>query len=110
MIVTAWTNGKQTARGASYGLQINATDRDRYFQREWKTITLVLEGQSASVTINIAKSSFWNKTCRELISAEVGRWLVKNGLVPWLKGHPPKLVLEPFGEAGHFLLRKPEEK
>ena len=105
MIVTAWNDGKKYPTGAGYGLKIDAADRDRYFQREWKTVTLVLEGQGAPVEVNVDKPSFWNKTCRELISAEVGRWLIKNGLVPWPKGRPPKLVLEPFGEAGHFLLK-----
>lgn len=106
MIVTAWTDGQQHASGAGYGLKIDAADRDRYFQREWQSIMLILEGKNEPVEINVNKASFWNKTCRELISVEVGRWLMKNELVPWTKGHPPKLVLEPFGEEGHFLLKK----
>lgn len=106
MIVTAWNNGNPAPTGAGYGLKIGIADRDRYFRREWKTVILVLEEHGTPVEINVAKPSFWGKTCRELISAEVGRWLISNGLAPWRAGRPPKLVLEPQGEARYFLLRQ----
>jgi hypothetical protein len=106
MIVTAWNNGQHHPTGAGYGLKIDAADRERHFRREWKTVALVLEGGDAPVKVNVGKPSFWGKTCRELISAEIGRWLMKNGLAPWPKGHPPRLALEPLGEAGRFLLKK----
>lgn len=109
MIVKAWNNGQHYPTGAGYGLKIDAADRNLYFRREWKSVTLVLEGQVMPVEINIAKPSFWGKTCRELISAEIGRWLIKNKLTPWMKKNPPKLVLEPLSEARHFQLKKNQE-
>lgn len=105
MIVTAWNNGRPSPTGVGYGLKIDTDDRDQHFRHEWKSVILHLEGQNTSVEINIAKPSFWGETCRELINAEIGRWLINNGLAPWTKNHPPKLILEPSGEARHFLLK-----
>jgi hypothetical protein len=105
MIVTAWKNGTPRKSGAGYGVKLDVEDRDRFFRREWRSIRLSLDGTSVVVDVNIAKPSFWGETCRELISAEIGRWLIRNGLVPWIKGTPPKLVLEHI-EGNRFLLRK----
>jgi hypothetical protein len=96
MIVTAWTNGSPLPSGAGYGVKVGYDDRNRYFRHEWKSVFLLLEGQSLPIEINIAKKSFWTKTCGELISAEIGRWLIKNGLAPWAAKKPPKLALVPM--------------
>ena len=94
MKVKAWSNGSNNPDGNGYGLKINSHDRDNAFRHDWKTIFLDLEGESSPVEININKPSFWNKTCRELISVKIGKWLIKNGLAPCEKGHPPEIVLE----------------
>jgi hypothetical protein len=105
MIVTAWNNGLHNPSGAGYGLKVSVSDRDRYFKREWKFITLELEGWDSAIKINVDKASFWNETCRELINAEIGRWLIQTGLAPWSKGNPPKLVMEYIKE-NQFLLKR----
>ena len=107
MIVTAWTNGSPLSSGAGYGVKVGYDDRSRYFHHEWKSVFVLLDGQPQPIEINIAKKSFWTKTCGELISAEIGRWLIKNGLAPWLVNKPPKLVLEPMEnrqERNYFIL------
>lgn len=86
MIVTVWSNGS-----GSYGLKIDASNRDKFFKREWKTIFLQLEGEPTEIEVNVNKSSFWNPVCRELIHREIGRWLQANGLVPWAITIPPNL-------------------
>ena len=96
MIVTAWNNGKQHRSGAGYGLKIDRTDRDRYFHPEWRLVIIEFQGQPQTVEINISKPSFWNETCRELISIEIGKWLIENKFAPWPKGEPPKLKLTPI--------------
>jgi hypothetical protein len=96
MKVKAWNNGNHRTDGNGYGVKIEARDRDAILHREWKVILLELEGESASVEINIDKDSFWNSGCRELISVGIGRWLIHNQLAPWVKGHPPVLTLEPI--------------
>ena len=107
MIVTAWNNGSHTKSGAGYGVKLDANDRDRFFNQTWKTITLELEGSSNPVEVNVAKPSFWVSTCRELIDAEIGRWLIRNGLAPWPKGHPPRLSLKHI-DSNRFLLMNRE--
>lgn len=96
MIGTAWNNGKHHASGAGYGLKVAIPDRDRFFDPERGRVILELDGWDTPVTVNIAKNSFWGPDCRELIQQEIGRWLRQNGLVPWPKGQPPKLRMEPL--------------
>lgn len=98
MKVKAWNNGSSSPDGNGYGLKITTHDRDAFFRREWKTIWLELAGESDPVEINIDKNSFWNNTCRELISVRIGRWLIRNRLAPWRKGYPPVLVLKQVEE------------
>ncbi len=106
MLVTAWNNGSFTTSGAGYGVRLNASDRDHFFKREWKTIELELDGSSVIVSVNIAKESFWGTACRELINAEIGRWLIRNNLAPWAKGEPPKLTVLHVGSKRFLLKRK----
>lgn len=91
---TAWNNGQHHRSGAGYGLKISATDRDRYFRREWRTVQLSI-GTDATILVNIDKDSFWNDTCRELISADLGRWMLANRFAPWPSGRPPRFTLVP---------------
>ena len=93
MIVKAWNNGAHNPNGNGYGLKLNSSDRDLNFKREVKTILIELESDSIPAEVNIDKASFWNQTCKELISAKVGKWLIKNGLAPWPVGKPPLLEL-----------------
>ncbi len=94
MKVTAWNEGSHNSNGNGYGVKIAPIDRDRYFHREWKTILVSLDGEPGEIEINIDKPSFWNETCRELISVKIGKWLIKNQLAPWEYRNPPVLNLE----------------
>ena len=98
MIVTAWNNGKHFKSGAGYGLKLSIEDRDAFFDKSWKTVILKLPNKSETIEINIAKPSFWNKICRELISQDIGLWLQSEGWAPWTKGKPPKFELVSKGE------------
>jgi hypothetical protein len=100
MIVTAWTNGT-----SGYGLKLNPSDRDEFFKRTWRSVYVCLDGKPGEIEVNIAKASFLGGTCRELIHHEIGEWLEERGLVPWPKGNPPKLRLEPIGER-RFMLKR----
>ena len=97
-LATAWNNGQWHAGGAGYGLKVSVADRDRFFRRDWRTVTLRLVAGSAfiDVEVNCAKDSFWNGTCRELISRQIGRWFLDLGLAPWPKGRPPHFDLSPI--------------
>lgn len=98
MIVTAWNSGKHFESGAGYGLKLSIDDRDAYFSKEWPTVFVELPNSDIPIEINITKPSFWNNTCRELISQDIGIWLRSEGLAPWIKGKPPKFNLVPNGK------------
>lgn len=93
MKVTAWNNGANSKTGSGYGFKISIEDRQKYFSEQWQTIDLLLPKLDKPISININKSSFWNKTCRELISQDIGKWLLSNDHAPWPKGMPPKFEL-----------------
>ena len=59
----------------------------------FKTLILRLEGYK-DVEVNIDKKSFWNDTCREVISKDIGIWFKNNNIIPWEKGKPPKFEAE----------------
>lgn len=97
MKVTAWNNGSYHQSGAGYGLKISAIDRDRHFKKAWKSVLIGLPDGS-DVEVNTNKASFWNDSCRELISKEIGAWLIERGYAPWPMRAPPTFELEPVGE------------
>ena len=107
MIVTAWKNGtvSSSATDANYGVRLAANDRHHYFQRDWETIELELEGYAHVVKVNVAKPSFWDSRCSELFHAEIERWLIDHGLESWQMGKPPKLGLKFIG-GNRFRLTK----
>ena len=94
IVVKAWSNGKPYPSGGGYGLRMSARDRDSIFDQAWSFVLIWLPGNSKPVKVNIAKESFW-KECPELISKEIGKWLLESGLAPWTKGHPPCFSLRP---------------
>jgi hypothetical protein len=62
-----------------------------FFDRAWDQITVELDGDGW--TQLPLSDSFW-RTCSELRSAEIGRWLLRRRLAPWPKGRPPLVVLD----------------
>lgn len=100
MIWTAWNNSKHHSTGAGYGFKVNATNRDQYFSRLWRTVIIELPAKPGPVIAeaNVAKKSFWSPECRELISKAIGRWMLHEGYAPWPEGAPPKFEVEPSGE------------
>jgi hypothetical protein len=98
MEVTAWNNGKHSQTGAGYGVKLSIQDRDHAFDRRWDAVTIELE-DGPSVHVNVAKRSFWSESCRELIHAEIGMWMLDKGLAPWPRGNPPKMQLISSGKA-----------
>ncbi len=101
MRATAWSNGSPADSGAGFGLRIGKADRDRYCQRAWGGLVVALPGDE-EVIVPLSRS-FW-RSCTELRSASIGRWMLKNRLAPWPKGAPPVFDLEPTGD-NHFALR-----
>lgn len=94
MRVVAWNNGSYRSDGNGYGIKISQEDRDAFFIRSWGTILIELERELKLIEVNIDKESFWNDTCRELISVKIGKWMIKRNIAPWRKDKPPTLRLE----------------
>lgn len=92
MTVTAWTNGK-----TGYGIKIAKCDRDKYFKPEWEKVSVTLPNGKLAIT-NVDKKSFWNDTCRELISFEFRNWFKDAGIINWQKGNPPNFELVPIDD------------
>lgn len=92
MKVTAWNNGQHSHSGAGYGIKLNASDRDRYFRREWDHVVVLLPN-GVEIRANTNKKSFWGTTCRELINKGIGQWFRSNGYAPWEYGNPPYFEL-----------------
>ena len=95
---TAWNNGQWRPGGAGYGLKVSVTNRDSFFRRDWRSVTLrlVVDSGFVDVEVNCAKDSFWNGTCRELVARDIGRWFIDLGLAPWPHGRPPRFDLSPL--------------
>jgi hypothetical protein len=93
---SAWRNGD----GSSVGLKVPVRDREQHFNHAWKSVFLTFpeETHYGEIEINIDKPSFWNDTCHELINKSIKEWLTSLGLLPWSKGHPPKVIIELLGE------------
>ena len=92
-VAKTWNNGRWRKTGAGYGLEVSIADRDMFFDRSWKTVKLNLVGPVSSrmAEANIDKDSFWKNTCRacrELISKDIGKWLLDNRFAPWQGGRP----------------------
>jgi hypothetical protein len=104
--VKAWNNGKHHHSGAGFGLKISATDRDCYFKKSWNSVFVLLPN-GKKVEVNTKKASFWNDSCRELISKEIGVWLIASQKAPWQSGSPPSFNLKPTSER-HFVLEYDE--
>ena len=105
MIWTAWKNGKHGEHNVAYGLKVPIEDRDKHFDRAWRTVKLELPMAEGPIEaeVNVAKDSFWTRTCHELINSEIKRWLIQQGLVPWPSGKPPKIKVVQKAEH-HFVI------
>lgn len=92
-VATAWNRGDHLASGNGYGLKLSARDRDAHLRREWGSVDLHLGGREQPTRVNVDKPSLWTDPCRELISREIGEWLIAAGKAPWPRGVPPRLRL-----------------
>jgi hypothetical protein len=107
-MMTAWNNGKHHETGVGYGLKVRVEDRENYFNREWTTVILELpvNGGFVEVTVNVGKPAFWNDTCHELISQQIGQWLRNSKLAPWPFHHPPRFLADTIGEGRFRILEQ----
>ena len=100
MIVKGWNNGRpNNETGAGYGIKIQYKDRENFFEKDWPSVIVELEGEG-EVEVRLSKS-FW-RCCPELRRKEIGKWMLikgfKKGNATWPKRNPPEFELEPLGD------------
>lgn len=85
-----------TYKAAQYGFKVRIADREKYFSKKWKNIVLELPTKNvfSEAICNVAKASFWNESCHEVIKKEIALWLKDNGYDKWKKGKPYKFEVE----------------
>lgn len=88
-----WNNGSHHPSGAGYGIKLSLNDREANFSTNWNFVLLFLEGYDQPIEVNVAKQSFWSKSCGELIHKEIGIWFQQNGISSWEKGKPHKVYM-----------------
>lgn len=103
LLWSAWNNGKHHASGGGYGLKVPIADREHHFEPDWQTVILELPFAAGvrEVRLNMDKPSFWGSTCRELISRDIGQWLITQGFARWPAGRPPRIEVQVLGD-GRF--------
>ena len=103
---TGWKSGRHSRTGVSYGLKISVEDRDEFFDRNWKTVTLYLvNGKKRRTAIaNVDKASFWEGVCQELINTEIRSWFFEFDFAPWADGDPTRFRMFSKGD-GEFEVR-----
>jgi hypothetical protein len=95
MRVSAATDGH-----GRYRLYVGFPNRDRFFSKHWKKITVEIEGEPHPIELS---DCFWKK-CPELRSSVIRDWLGRKGLLTWPSRKPPKFELE-LHDGSHFVLR-----
>ena len=105
-IAKTWNNGNHHPTGAGYGFKIRFEDRAQSFNRNWQIVILYLDGYERPIEVNVAKASFWNRNCGELISQDIGIWLQRNNRNRWPNRQPHEVRFTVVGEGvfrGEFL-------
>jgi hypothetical protein len=97
-IATTWNNGQYHTSGAGYGIKISLENRERFFNPDWQTVILHLNSYDHPVQVNVAKESFWNRTCGELISKHIGLWLQRNNCARWPIRQPNQVRMTVIGQ------------
>jgi hypothetical protein len=95
MRMTAWKGGRFGKPSISYGIRIGKRNRRQYFRPCWKSVTVEIEGGSATeVTLT---DGFW-QDCPEIRDSAFREWFKARALIPWASGSPPVFELDPVGE------------
>jgi hypothetical protein len=91
MRAVGWRGGQGDADDPwGYGIRLSERDRDANFDRTWGEVLVELDGGDV-VTVDLSPS-FW-RSCPELRSADIGRWLLAQGAAPWPKSNPPGIAV-----------------
>lgn len=102
MFVNTWNNGSYKESSTGYGVKISTTNREKFFDKSWKSVVVSISNPKNSIEIAI-KDTFWT-TCSELRSERIGKYIIENRLGKWEKGKPNKLLLFPQNDNRFVLM------
>jgi hypothetical protein len=94
MAATGWTNGQGT-----YGIRVGVKNRDRHFDRAWRTIGVDIDGHWHVCPLT---PGFWYR-CPELRHPAIRDWLQRHNRIPWPVSQPPLAELRPLAINGFRL-------
>ena len=96
MFVSAWKGGTE-----GYGVRVARSDVRKHFDSGWTDVQVEIDG--SLYRFNLTGTFF--TTCPELRGGPIRDWLNDQGLIPWLKGRPPKFEMIPL-EGARFRLER----
>jgi len=98
MQASAWNDGKNT-----YGIRVGKSNRDRFFNPDWKVIEVEIDGHFHSFELT---PSFWRKCpeFRDRGEPVIREWLQRNRSLKWPLRQPPKLEFISLGNGKFRLL------
>jgi hypothetical protein len=89
MHATGW----KSSHGGTLGIRVGNENARTYFSPEWKSVTLLLDGQPVQLRLTAA---FW-RNCPELRGTAIKKFFARHGIFAWPKGKTPKLEMTPLG-------------
>lgn len=95
MEVNTWRGG----RNNNYGIRIGAENRNKYFDRSWTSVAIVMDGRTYDIAL---APGFWKKNPEICDPGETGifrEWLQRHKSLDWPVGETPKMQLIPLGPA-----------
>lgn len=102
IVVSAWNNRCHSPTGSGHGRRITARVGRAHFSLDWKSVELELPTTDGlmEIALNVDKPSFWHPQCGELISKQIGQWLISQGFANWPEGFAPRFSLHSVAVGG----------
>jgi hypothetical protein len=95
---SSWDNGSPDyGTGTGLGLRIDQSYQAVIFNSNFNNINLYHNGELIAKNVNVS-----NKNCRELISKEIGLWLIKNKWHKWPTGQPYRFKISQRNNTNNF--------
>jgi hypothetical protein len=86
---SSWNNGKPNyQRGTGLGLRIDTAYQPTIFSGQFTTIDIYHNNSLIAGNVNVS-----NKACHELISVDIGLWLINNNLHQWPVNKPHRFTI-----------------
>jgi hypothetical protein len=106
MRARGWSGGYRNS--PVYGIAFSKADRDRNFDRGWRSIVLELGDDRSVIEVQLT-DAFW-KDCPELRHPEIRQWFTRLSAAPWPAGSPPSFGVSHLEENRFAVRRMPPSR